>query len=461
MKTIYISDTSLKDNSSARGQALLFREKTAMVKVIDALGVDALELPPIKNLSEDRIIDKTIASVLQNAALVLPSGAQSGDPEKAWSCICSAKKPRLQISLPVSTVQMEYMFRLKNAGMLEKIAQLCAEAAALSPSVEFEALDAARAERSFLTEACRTAEQNGADVITLVDETGETLPEEFGEMVKDVRAVAHGRLLVAVSDKMGLAVSCLAAALRAGADGVKASVDKEDALTLERISDLAGALGDKLGFSARLDGTAIHTGVKTLLKDLRKEPMQEIPGTGDARSIVLDGGSSPAQVREAAFALGYDLGEEDVGKVTESLHMICKKKGSVGAKEFEAIIASSAMQVPSTYHLESYTATSGNMTQSLSQVTLRRDGERISGVASGDGPIDAAFLALENCIGHHYELDDFEIQSVTEGKEALGSALVKLRHEGRLYSGNGLSTDIVGASIRAYINALNKIVYEE
>ena len=94
-------------------------------------------------------------------------------------------------------------------------------------------------------------------------------------------------------------------------------------------------------------------------------------------------------------------------------------------------------------------------------ITLEKDGELVSGLCTGDGPIDASFLAVESIIGHHYELDDFQIQAVTEGKEAMGSALVRLRSGGKLYAGNGISTDIIGASIRAYLNALNKIVYEE
>ena len=140
---------------------------------------------------------------------------------------------------------------------------------------------------------------------------------------------------------------------------------------------------------------------------------------------------------------------------------VCEKKGSVGAKEFEALIASSAMQAPSTYHLESYTTNCGNLTSSMSQVTLKCGDEILNGVSTGDGPIDSVFRAIEQCIGYHYELDDFQVQAVTEGKEALGSALVRLRNNGKLYSGNGISTDIVAASVRAYINALNKIVFEE
>ena len=103
----------------------------------------------------------------------------------------------------------------------------------------------------------------------------------------------------------------------------------------------------------------------------------------------------------------------------------------------------------------------GNIIRASAQITLTKDGEKMQGIMMGDGPIDAAFLCLESIIGKHYELDDFEIQSVTEGKEAMGSALVKLRKDGKLYSGKGISTDIIGASIRAYISAVNKITYEE
>ena len=159
--------------------------------------------------------------------------------------------------------------------------------------------------------------------------------------------------------------------------------------------------------------------------------------------------------------LGYELSDSDIGSVLKALKHVCDKKGAVGSKEFEALIASFAMQAPSTYHFETYTTTSSNASSSMSQVTLKCNGETICGVSNGDGPIDSAFRAIEQCIGHHYELDDFQVQAVTEGKGALGSALVKLRNNGKLYSGNGTSTDIVSASIRAYINALNKIVFEE
>ena len=163
---------------------------------------------------------------------------------------------------------------------------------------------------------------------------------------------------------------------------------------------------------------------------------------------------------KAVNALGYDLTEEDNARVYEAFRRIAVKKHFVSTRELEAIVASAALQVPSTYHIVSYVVTSGNTISAMANLTLEREGEKLTGACTGDGPIDAAFLAIEQIVGHHYELDDFQIQAVTEGREAMGSALVKLRSDGKLYSGNGISTDVIGASIRAYISALNKIVYD-
>ena len=162
----------------------------------------------------------------------------------------------------------------------------------------------------------------------------------------------------------------------------------------------------------------------------------------------------------AVQKLGYDLSEEDGAKVYEEFLRVAEKK-TVTSKELDAIVASVALQVPPTFRLIQYVINSGNIISASAHIKLEKNGENIEGVCLGDGPIDAAFRAIEQIVGHHYELDDFQIQSVTEGQEAMGSALVRLRNNGKVYAGNGISTDIIGASIRAYISALNKITYEE
>ena len=127
----------------------------------------------------------------------------------------------------------------------------------------------------------------------------------------------------------------------------------------------------------------------------------------------------------------------------------------------EVIIANASLQVPQTYRLISYVINSGNLITPTAVVKLEKDGQQIMGVSVGDGPVDAGILAIEKAIGCHYELDDYQITAVTEGREAMGSAIVKLRAYGKIFSGTGLSTDVIGASIRAYVSAINKIAYEE
>ncbi len=159
--------------------------------------------------------------------------------------------------------------------------------------------------------------------------------------------------------------------------------------------------------------------------------------------------------------MGYELGEEDLAAVYAEFQKIAARKEQIDVRELDAIVAAVAMQAPPAYTLKSYLVNSGNVISATAAVKLERDGKETEGVSLGDGPIDAAFHAIEQVAGCHYELDDFQIRAVTEGKEAMGETVVRLRSDGRLYSGRGISTDIIGASILAYINALNKIVYEE
>ena len=170
---------------------------------------------------------------------------------------------------------------------------------------------------------------------------------------------------------------------------------------------------------------------------------------------------SVEEVTMAARQLGYELSGEDGHAVWEAVQDMLRHKDALNARELDAIIASVALQVPPTYLVESYLINSGNNISAVAHLKLSRHGQTMEGVALGDGPIDAAFLAIEQILHHHYELDDFQIRAVTEGHEAMGETVVRLLSNGKLYSGRGISMDIVGSSIQAYINALNKIAYEE
>lgn len=461
MRKINISDITLKKLSQEREVALLFREKTAIAACADSLGADTIELAPVKNLREDTIVYKTIAQNVQNAVLAIPVGFEKDGVEAAWECIKEAKKPRLQVELPTSTVQMEYTYHIKSDKMITRIGELVKAAKEFCGDVEFSALDATRADLDFLIAAAKEAEENGAGSVTICDDAGVSLPEEIAALVEKLKAAVNIPVYVQVSDRINMGVASAVAAIAKGADGLKCAMAGKDVLLTGEISDAIRVCSAQLDAETNLNNTKIHASIDDMLSSINHEAYETDKTISEKKKILLDSDSTISQVAQAAQVLGYDLSDSDCGNVHRALMQICEKKDAVGAKEFEALIASSAMQAPSTYHLESYTTSSSNLTGSMSQVTLKCNDEVMCGVSAGDGPVDSAFRAIEQCIGYHYELDDFQVQSVTEGKEALGSAVVRLRNNGKLYSGNGISTDIVAASIRAYINALNKIVFEE
>lgn len=461
MKNIKIQDITLKKLSEDREVALLFREKTAIAACADSIGADVIELAPVKNLREDAIIYKTIAQNVQKAIVAIPVGFSVDDVKTAWDCIKDAKNPRLQIELPVSTVLMEYTYHVKAEKMLSKIVELIKAAKELCADVEFSMLDATRADADFIVSAAKEAVSNGATVITICDDAGISLPEEIAQTVTSVKNEVDVPVYVQVSDRINMAVASAIASVKNGADGLKCAMAGKDVLLTGKIADAFKVCSARIGAETNLNNTKIHASIDDMLDNISHKAYESASAVSEKTNILLDSESTIAQVANAAKVLGYDLTESDCGNVHKALMQVCEKKEAVGAKELDALIASSAMQAPSTYHLESYTTNSSNLSSSMSQVTLKCNGEIINGVSIGDGPIDSAFRAIEQCIGYHYELDDFQVQAVTEGKEALGSALVRLRNNGKLYSGNGISTDIVAASIRAYLNALNKIVFEE
>ena len=251
-------------------------------------------------------------------------------------------------------------------------------------------------------------------------------------------------------------------AVKSGAKLVKTSCGG-NVTSLETFAEMIKNSGERNGFSTNIKYTQLNRIINQInwIIDNKNAPLlQEDAKLTEQSIILLDSKDTIEAVSKAVMLLGYDLSEEDLSKVYEEFIKTAEKK-TVGAKELDAIIASVALQVPSTYKLANYVINSGNILTSSAQITLEKDNKEYKAVQIGDGPIDAAFRAIDTIVGHHYELDDFQIQAVTEGKGAMGSAVVKLRQNGKLYSGNGISTDIIGASIKAYINAVNKIVYEE
>ncbi len=468
MNTIKIIDMTLREPGARGADTLSFKEKLEIARTLDRLKLDTIELSPIGTAKADQLSNKTIASMV-GTTLSAAVEIGCGTIEETWESIRSARHPQLNLLVPVSTVQMEYTCHKKAPAMLELIAEQVKLCRFFCETVEFSAVDATRAETDFLYKAIDTAIANGASRVTLCDTAGIFLPDEFGAFVtalfENVPAVNDTELYVQVSDEMGMGIACAAAALGAGAKGVKVTAVPAGYPTLEQIATLVQKKGPDMDIDAGMKTTDLQRTIGNLERILKPAQPSESSfrdvALGDMPGVTLDANDDISEVIKVTQQMGYDLSEEDNAKVYEAFLRVANKKHFVGTRELDAIIASTAMQVPSSYRIVNYVINSGNVINATANLLLERNGEQVRGVGVGDGPIDAAFNAIEQIIGHHYELDDFQIQTVTEGQDAMGSALVKLRADGKIYSGSGISTDIIGASIRAYISALNKIVYDE
>ena len=468
MKTIKMIDMTLALLPTLREGALTFKEKLEIARGLDRLKVDGIELAPIDGGKADQLAGKTIAAMV-TSPLIAQVNVAGGDVAATWESVRGAKHPRLNLLAPMSPALMEYSCHKKAPAMLQAVSEQVKAARSLCEDVEFTAVDATRAEGEFLCQAISAAIAAGANRVTLCDTAGVLLTEEFGSFLSGVQMVVPEiegvELFVQVSDALGTGVACAAAAIVGGAAGVKCSAVSAGYPTLQQLARLVEVKGPQLDIACGLRTTELNRVVGQLEKLLQPKNETESPlsnvAVGDTAGVTLDEGDDIGEVVKVVRQLDYDLSDEDNAKVFEAFKRVARRKHFVGTRELDAIIASTALQVPSTYHIESYVINSGNVITATANILLGRGEEKLRGVGVGDGPFDAAFLAIEQIIGHHYELDDFQIQTVTEGRDAMGSALVKLRANGRVYSGNGISTDILGASIRAYISALNKIVYEE
>lgn len=461
MKRITVTDMTLAKGA----KSLSFKEKIEIARQLDRLSVDVIDMPEIENVATDSLLIRTASAFIKNSTVSVSTGMTVEQVATAAAAVSSAEKARLKVNIPVSTIQMEYVCHKKAPKMLELAKTLFAAATEKCADVEFFAADATRADMDFLKNVIEAANEAGIKTVTLCDDEGIMLPDEFAafisEVIAEIPVIKEMNLGILCKNTNGMATASALMALKVGAAEIKCCVGDDYLPRIDVLANIIDQCGDRTGVETALN----YNELKRITKQIKW-----ISGNGGANGISvtdihsdntpLDGNDSLDDVTVAVKKLGYDLSEEDYSKVYDEFKRVAAKK-SVGSKELEAIVASTALQVAPTYKLVSYVINNGNIISASAQIALEKDGKEIAGIAIGDGPVDASFRAIEQIIGRHFELDDFQIQSVTEGREAVGSAIVRLRHDGKLYSGNGISTDIIGSSIRAYINAVNKIVHEE
>lgn len=415
MRKIYISDNTIRRAGDYTEAQMSFRLKIEIAKQLDSLGLSSIETAPVKDKRTDYLLVRSIASAVKSSTITVPVDLLDAESVSlSWEALKDAKHPRFQVPAPVSTVQMEYFCHKKADALISLVRERVAECRTLCNEVEFVALDFTRSEGEILDNMISAAVEAGAGIVTVSDQAGNLLPDEFYAAVRRIREILpkEVRLGVQCSNVLYLAEASAIAAVRAGADEIKTSVFGKHSASVSRFSRILNAKSEYLDASCDIRMTALEKATSTIKEmcEAYQDNPRAVPGV---------------------------IGEDAVIETVEE------------------------EPVPETYRLESYLINSGNIISSTCHLRLRKGDSLLESVCVGNGPVDASFQAVEKLVGAKYELDDFKIRSVTEGREAMGETVIHLRHEGRLFSGKGVSTDIVGSSILAYIDAANKIAYEE
>ena len=396
MKQIKIADKTL----CREDRTFSFKERLEIIRQLEKLRCDIIELPEISNPRTDILLVRTASSFVKNSIISVGAGSTEKSIDDAAAALSVTKKGRIRIEVPTSAVGMEYFMHKKPEKMAEWVRYAVEKAVTLCSDVEFCAFDATRAEPEFLTELIKVAVAAGAKSVSVCDSAAGMMPDDFAMFGKAVSQTAGVPVGVACSNKNGIASAEAIMAVRQGVDTVKTDIGG-DAVPFEAFASMVKNCGDNYGFSAGISYTEMHRILSQVgwICSEKKADKGMVSSVEGENSIRLDAKDDVEAVASAVAKRGYDLSDEDAHKVHEEVCRVAEKR-KVGSAELEAIVASVALQVPDSYKLENYVINNGNIISASAQITLSKEGKSLQGIAIGDGPIDAAFVAIEQIIGH-------------------------------------------------------------
>lgn len=500
-KRIYIFDTTLRDGEQSPGISLNVHEKLEIAAQLERLNVDAIEAGfPIASKGDFEAV-KTIAQNIRKPVIVALARAVKQDIDTAWEALQYAARPRIHTFIATSDIHMEYKLKMKPEEVLEKIYEMVSYAKSLCPDVEFSPEDASRTRSEFLYKALETAIKAGATVVNIPDTVGYSTPQEFGGLIRSIRENVAGIEDVIISvhchDDLGLAVSNSLAAIENGALQVECTInglgERAGNASLEEIVMALKTRQDYYGCTTGIVTEQIYRTSRLVshLTGYEVQPNKAITGANafahesgihqhgvlsnrqtyeimtpesiglKKSQIVLGKHSGRHAFEEHLKEMGYtDLSPEKINEAFEKFKDLADKKKYVLDRDIEALINEKVVAVPATYELEYFHISSGNTLISTSTVRLRKDEEIIEEAACGDGPVDATFKAIDRATGLEVNLKEYFLRAVTSGKDALGEVTVKISKNGDIFIGRGISTDVIEASAKAYVNAINKMLYE-
>jgi 2-isopropylmalate synthase len=504
-RRIAMLDTTLRDGGRAPGFGMGLDEKLEVARQLALLGVDVIDAGRPAAGPDERAAVKEIARLVRGPVIASAARPSDAEIDAAWEAVRGAERPRLHVILGSSPERMARELGTGPDGTLERAAAAVARARSLCPEVEFSAADATRADRDFLIRLLAAAIGAGASVVNVADTAGRALPAEFAGLVRGILSgtpgIERATLSVHCHDDLGLATANTLAAIEAGAQQVECAInglgDRAGNAALEEVVMALATRSDLLDAACGVDTTRLYVSSRLVqaVTGVRAQPNKAVvgdfalaraesgrgggTGRGGALGIVTPeavGQPADRAARERAVLgrrsgrrafeerlahLGYKPRPEAADRLYEEFKELAERKRAVSDRDIEALALGEAARAPETYRLDRLVVNSGTGIAATGAVRLAlRGGETVERVATGDGPVDAAFKAVEGIVGKRPVLELFAVDAVTEGRDAQGEARIRIRAGGRRFNGRGLSTDVVEASVLAYLAAMNAMADE-
>ncbi len=498
MRKIQIFDTTLRDGEQSPGCSMNIHEKLEIAHQLERLGVDVIEAGfPIASPEDFESVQK-IAQEVRSCRIAGLCRAVKGDIDCAWEALKDHPDPLLHVFLATSDIHLEAKLHKTREEVLAQVQEMVAYARSMCPNVEFSAEDASRSDRDYLVQVFDAAQQAGASVLNIPDTVGYATPAEMEELVRYVKTHLKNPDQVVLSvhchNDLGMGVANSLAGMQGGAGQIECTIngigERAGNAALEEIVMAIGTRSNLYDCQTGIHTRQIYRASKLLstVTGIPVPPNKAIVGVNAfahesgihqhgvinnrltyeilspesvgiyQNRMVLGKHSGRHAFEERLDQLGYRLPEAVLEKSFEKFKVLADRKKTVTDRDIEALISSNRYQITETYTLESFVVNSGTVISATAVVKLLKNGESKEHVARGEGPIDAAFKAIDRIVKQSFPLKNYAIQSVTEGEDALGEVVVKILKEDEIITGRGLSTDIIEASIRAYINAINKAI---
>lgn len=497
---VLILDTSLRDGEQSPGVAFNIDDKIEISTALEKMGVDYIEAGFPGSSPGDLAAVRAVAGIIKGSAVSGLARAVMYDVDACWEAVKKAVHPRIHVFLSSSDIHLLHALDKDREQVLEMARTMVKRAAGYTSDIEFSPMDATRSDRQYLYQMLEECIDAGATTVNIPDTVGYAIPSEFEQFIHDIQEnvpnIHRAKISVHCHNDLGMAVANSLAAVRAGATTVETCVNgigeragnaalEEVVMALHTrpdffdkvtnvntreimhasrlVSDLTGMVVQPnkaiVGGNAFRHQSGVHQhGVLKMRETYEIIDSNDI-GLERGTILVLNKNSGRAGLKSRLEELGYELTEEELGRIFIAFKDLADKKGEIDDRDLEALVSERVRESHDLYRLEMVHVSTGDHTQPTASVRLLTpDGNVVADAALGDGPVDAVCKAINRIVGVPNKLTEFSVKSVTEGIDAIGEVTIRIESEGRTYVGRGGDTDIIVAAAKAYMSALNRLL---